>query len=98
MEKKGIKEQIIDFIYGLDSRPSYVRKKSIDVLHGRNIIDIVMNGEYHIELWQNGGACSDVAYSEHGCAYNKSDLEYAVEIMDNQDKIIEMAEKWLSKD
>lgn len=93
MEKKGIKEQIIDFIYGLDSRPNYIGKECIDVLHGRNFIDIVMNKYYHIELDLNG-PYGDVSYAEEGFGYGKSDLEYAVEIMDNRNEIIEMAEKW----
>ena len=85
-----MKEKIIELIFNLYSRPSYAERNCIDVRYEFEYLDIIMFGNYHIKLYPDE-PWADVAVCDCGGGYGKNDLEYAVEIMDNRDEILELA-------
>ena len=87
-------DSLVDFIYNLDSRPAWVDRKVFDFKDGWDYLEIVMFGSYHIRIYYDpSDSGADSASADEGCGYGKEDLEYAVEIMDNRDMILALAEK-----
>lgn len=85
---------LVDYLYDLDSRPSWVNRKDFDFKDCGDYLDIVMFGRYHIGLYYDpSDSNADFACADNGGAYGKADMEYAVEIMDNRDMILALAEK-----
>lgn len=91
---------IIEYIYGLDSRPSWVTRNDINVVDSYNgdYLDIVMFGSYHVGLYYDSSeSVYDFAKVDSSSAYSVEDMRYAVEIMENRDYIVSLAKKVLAK-
>lgn len=80
-------KNLIDFIYNLDSRPVWVEKNCIKVEYDNDEIDVVLFKSYHITF--------DLEYEHNdhisidGCgAWGRYDVEYALEILNNREDII----------
>ena len=84
---------LVDYIYDLDSRPAWVNRNNFDFKDGGDYLEIIMFGSHKIGLYYDpSDSNADFAKAEIG-AYGKADMEYAVEIMDNRDMILALAEK-----
>ena len=85
---------LVDYIYDLDSRPAWVDRNNFDFKDCGDHLEIIMFGSYKIGLYYDpSDSSADFACAENGAAYGKRDMEYAVEIMDNRDMILALAEK-----
>lgn len=85
---------LVDYLYDLDSRPAWVDRNNFDFKDCGEYLDIVMFGRYHIGLYYDpSDSSADFACAENGGAYGKADMEYAIEIMENRDMILALAEK-----
>lgn len=88
------KENLINYLMKIDSRPSYVNEDTFDFEDCFNYLDIVMFGGYHIKLhYDPFYSASDVASAPDGGGYGKYDLEYASDIMYRRDRIIALAKE-----
>lgn len=80
---------LVNFLMNLDSKPSNVTKDAFEFVDCEKYLDIVMFGNYHIELYyQKSDSIHDCAYEEYGGPYHKEDLKYAMEIIENRSAII----------
>lgn len=91
VSKEEKEEKLLEYLMGLNSRPSYVTEVDFDFEEIHNILRIYMFGGYCITINK------DADYSETDCAapvdgggYGKDDLYYAYHILCNRDKIIEI--------
>ena len=85
---------LVDYIYDLDSRPAWVDRNNFDFKDCGDHLEIIMFGSHKIGLYYDpSDSSADFACAENGAAYGKRDMEYAVEIMDNRDMILALAEK-----
>lgn len=99
-EKQVVEQDIIEYIYGLDSRPSWVTRNDINVVDSDSgdYLDIVMFGSYHVGLYYDSSeSVYDFAKVDSSSAYSVEDMRYAVEIMENRDYIVSLAKKVLAK-
>lgn len=80
-------EKLIDFIYNLDYRPAWVNKNCIEVKYDNENVHIVLFESYFItfdlEYEQN-----DEIYNNGSGAWGKEFIEYALEILNNRENII----------
>ena len=85
---------LVDYIYDLDSRPSWVDRNNFDFKSCGDYLEIIMFGSHKIGLYYDpSDSSADFACAENGGAYGKADMEYAIEIMENRDMILALAEK-----
>lgn len=85
---------LVDYIYDLDSRPAWVDRHVFDFKDCGEHLEIIMFGSHKIGLYYDpSDSSADFACADNGGAYGKADMEYAVEIMDNRDMILALAEK-----
>ena len=85
---------LVDYIYDLDSRPAWVDRHVFDFKDCGEHLEIIMFGSHKIGLYYDpSDSNADFACADNGGAYGKADMEYAVEIMDNRDMILALAEK-----
>lgn len=85
---------LVDYIYDLDSRPAWVDRHVFDFKDCGDYLEIRMFGSHKIGLYYDpSDSSADFACADNGGAYGKADMEYAVEIMDNRDMILALAEK-----
>ena len=84
-------EKVIEFLMGVQSRPSYVKSDDFYIDEYCNLLDIVMFGSYHIKLqYDPSYSGMDTASADDGCGYGKADLLYAYDILDSRDEILEI--------
>lgn len=79
-------EKIKNFIENL-SIPSWGYINSVEV--NGNEIDITYCDSYHIKISRDG-SFNDCISAEGDIAWGKTDVEFALEILDNRDEILEM--------
>lgn len=85
------KKQLTNFLMDLGSKPSYVTFEVINYELQGDRIDIILFGGYHIEIFFDNDF-NDVIYADSG-GWGKQDIEYALEILDNREEILEIIMK-----
>ena len=81
--------EIIDYIYDLKSRPNWIHKGCYRIQYDGVYLDIVFD-KFHIKLFPDEPWNDTYSYDSVG-GFGKQDLQYAVEIIDNRDKVLEIA-------
>lgn len=80
-------EKLIDFIYNLDFRPAWVKKNNIKVKYDNEKVDIILFGDYYITFDLENEHNDQISID--GCgAWGRYDVEYALEILNNREDII----------
>lgn len=80
-------EKLIDFIYNLNYRPVWVEKNCIKVEYDNEEVDIVLFGSYHITFDLENEHNDYISIDGSG-AWGRYDVEYALEILNNREDII----------
>ena len=88
-------KKLIDFIYNLDCRPAYVEKDCIEVRYDNRQIDIVLFESYFI-TFDLEYEHNDNIYNGGSGAWGKELIEYALEILNNREYIINKFKKSLT--
>lgn len=88
-------KKLIDFIYNLDFRPAWVEKNCIKVEYDNEEVNVVLFRDYYI-TFDLENEHNDNIHIEGSGAWGRYDVEYALEILNNREDIINKFKKYLT--
>lgn len=89
-----IRKSLEDFIYDLDFRPEWCENLDIMNSYSGDYLLIILYGSHVIGL-NYEDENDDYIKSDYG--WGRADMEYALQIMDNRDEILALAEKMFNR-
>lgn len=91
--EKCIIDRLTDLVYKLETRPAWVEKNNLSFeLVGGNL-EVHLFGEYVILVTRDLYECSYKV--PDNCALGYGDMEYAIEIIDNRNEIMDIVDEWI---
>lgn len=89
--EKCIIDRLTDLVYKLENRPAYVNRDNIHFELTDNGVKVQLFGEYEITINREKALCS--YHHPEGCCLGYADMEYALEIIDNRNEIMDIVEE-----
>lgn len=90
---KSIIDRLTDLVYNLDNRPAYVDNNNIHFELAYGGVKVQLFGGYEITINREKALCG--YHHPESCSLGYADMEYAIEIIDNRDEIMDIVDEWV---